>query len=633
MSVESTTRKIIYSGNGTTTEWPVPFAYSSTEHLKLTVADAQGNETAVTSNYTVQVSEQGETSILYPASGSPLAAGNKLVIYRETPLTQVVDLEYGGAFSPDVLEHDGFDREVMMIQEMREEVDRAVKVKLSSSETPDELRDAIFAARDAAAESASDASDSAGAAADSATLAQAWAESPTPPDPNDPDSKSAKTWAGESASSASAASGSAGDASASATLAQAWAESPTPPDPNDPTSKSAKEWARVASDNVPIATTAYPGKVMPDGSSVEVAADGTISVPKATAAAKGIVKPDGKTIFVDADGAIHGPSRNPGEIIYSLLPLTDAGLHLVDGTLLSGSGIYADFVDYIIDLYDSGDHTTLFETEANWQASVTSYGVCGKFVVDKVNDTVRLPKVTGFMQGTVVESAIGDLVEAGLPNINVSGSDSGIYVSALKTPANELFTSSAAVSANNYVYNSTSNNNFNIQTLTFDASEANTIYGNSTTVQPQAIKGYVYIVVANSTKTEIEVDIDDVVTDLNGKADVDLTNATPTANFADALDDAGIRTVVETWHSGTEWYRVWSDGWIEQGGAHSSTGSPLSINLNKVFSDTKYTLIILDFDTGGNSTHVSVTAKTTALFSYTRTQNAVTYNSWFACGY
>ena len=179
MSVESTTRKIIYSGNGATTEWPVPFAYSSTEHLKLTVADAQGNETAVTSNFTVQVSEQGETSILYPASGAPLAAGNKLVIYRETPLTQVVDLEYGGAFSPDVLEHDGFDREVMMIQEMREEVDRAVKVKLSSSETPEELRDAIFAARDAAAASDVHATAQAAASAASAEMSATSAATAT----------------------------------------------------------------------------------------------------------------------------------------------------------------------------------------------------------------------------------------------------------------------------------------------------------------------------------------------------------------------------------------------------------------------------------------------------------------------
>ena len=44
------------------------------------------------------------------------------------------------------------------------------------------------------------------------------------------------------------------------------------------------------------------------------------------------------------------------------------------------------------------------------------------------------------------------------------------------------------------------------------------VVGKSTTVQPQTIKGFMYIVVANKAKTEIEVDIDNVVTDLNNQS-------------------------------------------------------------------------------------------------------------------
>ena len=36
--------------------------------------------------------------------------------------------------------------------------------------------------------------------------------------------------------------------------------------------------------------------------------------------------------------------RNIGEVITSLIPLDDAGLHLLDGTKLSGSGIYEGFI-------------------------------------------------------------------------------------------------------------------------------------------------------------------------------------------------------------------------------------------------------------------------------------------------
>lgn len=50
-------------------------------------------------------------------------------------------------------------------------------------------------------------------------LAEAWAESPTAPDPGVPTSKSSKTWAGQAEASATAAAGSASSASGSATAA------------------------------------------------------------------------------------------------------------------------------------------------------------------------------------------------------------------------------------------------------------------------------------------------------------------------------------------------------------------------------------------------------------------------------
>ena len=107
-------------------------------------------------------------------------------------------------------------------------------------------------------------------------------------------------------------------------------------------------------------------------------------------------------------------SRNIGEIVTSTIPLTDAGLHLLDGTLLSGSGIYAAFVDYIADLYDSGNYTAIFDTEANWQSAVTQYGVCGKFVYQIlfllffifITSSVVLPKTLEPRRTTVAPAAI-----------------------------------------------------------------------------------------------------------------------------------------------------------------------------------------------------------------------------------
>ena len=219
---------------------------------------------------------------------------------------------------------------------------------------------------------------------------------------------------------------------------------------------------------------------------------------------------DEPSIFVEGVRAI-------GEIVPSILPLTDAGLHLLDGALISGSGMYSTFVTYIAGLVSS--YPNLFVTESAWQTSVTTYGVCGKFVYDSTNNTVRLPKITGIMEGTIDATALGDLVEAGLPNIT-GGWFSYSYSSGSTSGAVEKTTYSTKV------LNGGNTTGFNYEEFSLDASRSSSAYGNATTVQPQTIKGFYYIVVANSTKTEIEVDIDEISTDVNGKADTDLSNVT-----------------------------------------------------------------------------------------------------------
>ena len=215
---------------------------------------------------------------------------------------------------------------------------------------------------------------------------------------------------------------------------------------------------------------------------------------------------------------IQAVKRNIGEIVQSTIPLTDAGLHLLDGSLLT-YGSYQAFIDYIADLYDSGNYAAIFDTEVNWQSSVTTYGVCGKFVYDSVNQTVRLPKITGFTEGTIDPTVLGDLVQAGLPNISGSVNFNREF---------EITNATGAMGVTSYTsasyYYQWQTTNYGGKQLSFNASNSNAIYGNSSTVQPQAIKVLYYIVIANATKTTIQVDIDEIATDLNGKADVDLTN-------------------------------------------------------------------------------------------------------------
>lgn len=252
------------------------------------------------------------------------------------------------------------------------------------------------------------------------------------------------------------------------------------------------------------------------------------NLPVATASTVGVVKPDNASIRVDNDGTISAICRNVGEVITSTLPLTDAGLHLLDGTLLQ-YGIYKEFIDYIADLYAENPTANYFTDETTWQASVTQYGSCGKFVYDSTNNTVRLPKVSDILQSTTDINALGDLIEAGLPNIT-GNTTREIKSSNVNVPTTEWYGAMGYKTGNSDSYGG-SGTSYKAAFLYLDASKSNPIYGNSTTVQPQTIKAFVYIVVANSTKTSIQVDIDNIATDLNGKADVDLSNTNDTAKI------------------------------------------------------------------------------------------------------
>ena len=76
-----------------------------------------------------------------------------------------------------------------------------------------------------------------------------------------------------------------------------------------------------------------------------------------------------------------------------------------------------------------------FCSEEDWQQNRSTYGVAGKFVYNPIANTVRLPLITGFVEGTIDISALGSLVEAGLPNITgrVQGNyGAGTYTGAFK---------------------------------------------------------------------------------------------------------------------------------------------------------------------------------------------------------
>lgn len=147
----------------------------------------------------------------------------------------------------------------------------------------------------------------------------------------------------------------------------------------------------------------------------------------------------------------------------------------------------------------------------------------------------------------------------------------------------------------------------------------------------------------SSSASNIEVDINQIATDLNGKADVDLTNATPSSSFASTLNTAGIRTVVESYSNGSNFYRVYSDGWVEQGGVYAGTYTAdgiYTISLLKEMASTDYYYTALGQANGSSATSNWGTG---APYLSTRTttnfliiSDAIQFStgmSWYVCGW
>lgn len=331
------------------------------------------------------------------------------------------------------------------------------------------------------------------------------------------------------------------NASNSANLAMAWASQPS--GTVDGSEYSAKYYAGVSSNyannsyNSSTDSSNYANSSYNSSANSSNYANNSLSYSNNSSnyANNAAVWAEGTDVEVAALGGEHSAKvwsqsnkRNIGEIIESVIPLTDAGLHLLDGSLIQGGGIYDEFVQYVAGLVS--DYPDCFTTEAAWQQSVTDYGVCGKFVYDSVNNTVRLPKYSDKIYTTDTAATA--------PVIG-NGNALGLYAGNDTRMMNQTGNSSGALNATRGLGMSysttvetagTSNTNYEASYdgkavgVSPDEDKSGLIANLSNIIAP--VEGYYYIVVATSVKTDIEVDIDQITVDLANKANKDLSNVT-----------------------------------------------------------------------------------------------------------
>lgn len=156
--------------------------------------------------------------------------------------------------------------------------------------------------------------------------------------------------------------------------------------------------------------------------------------------------------------------------------------------------LYKDFFDYI---------TTQgwVKTEAEWQEIATrDNGFCPFYSDGDGSTNFRTPKFAPYQQIAITSASVGKYHQAGVPNINascyvVTGDTSG----AITTEGDiNLISDGARWGGKTH--------------MTFDASKSNSIYGRSSTVQPESHE-WVMCVVAYGVATNVgSVDMADVLT-------------------------------------------------------------------------------------------------------------------------
>lgn len=124
---------------------------------------------------------------------------------------------------------------------------------------------------------------------------------------------------------------------------------------------------------------------------------------------------------------------------------------------------------------------------------------------------------------------------------------------------------------------------------------------------------------------ETDINLGGITEALNGKVDL-----------PDNVSQSDCHFVIESYVNGTSWYRVYNDGWCEQGGANTSDTN-IVITLLKPYRDTNYSVLGVPSSNNSKNSYYSVAvgSRTTTQFNISFSNGSIdnSQNYWEAKGY
>jgi hypothetical protein len=143
MTVTATARRAgPFNGNGVTTAFPFTFKVFSASDLEITYTSAAGIASVITSGFSVVLNADQDANpggtITYPLSGSPMASPETLVAIGDLEYEQGTDITNASRFLPQAVE-DALDRAVILMQQLKEKLSRALLFSVNDTTTEVEI--------------------------------------------------------------------------------------------------------------------------------------------------------------------------------------------------------------------------------------------------------------------------------------------------------------------------------------------------------------------------------------------------------------------------------------------------------------------------------------------------------------
>ena len=265
-------------------------------------------------------------------------------------------------------------------------------------------------------------------------------------------------------------------------------------------------------------------------------------------------------------------------------------------------------------------------TYADYNTSLTTYGQCAKIAVDTENNKFRVPLIKdgSFLQQALTAEELGKVYKAGLPNITGK-----FHVGWPGAAWGAMHDASGAFNTIDQQSNCSRNyyaDNTRMTGANFDASRSSSIYGNSSTVQPEAVALRFFIVVADGIEGQAAVDWNNWNYELAKKADIDLSNTGRVTNcITEVPQDIKLELA-----NGTLTLKAGSKVYIPNG--FESDGTTPHFDTFTLTTDAQFSTVhtsavpcYVTYNRGDNT--LAFPAVTDTLYKYNPTTNKSAYNS------